>query len=241
MRRLLYLIPVTGFDAEEIGRRQGILNSFASEGTIVDVASVEGGPESVESFYDEYMAVPGTLKVVKKAAGEKYDAIIIGCYGDPGIQAAREIVDIPVIGPGESSMLIACLLGYSFSIVTILESVVAPLRELSIRLGVSSRLASIRAIGVPVLELASREGVMEHMIRTGQQAKEEDGADVLILGCMTMAFLDVSRELQGKLGIPVVNPVQSSLKIAETLVDMGLTHSRKAYRPYKECRNTALP
>ncbi len=226
MRRLLYLIPVTGFDAEEINRRQLALNSFASEGTTVDAACIEDGPRSVESFYDEYMAIPDTLRLVRKAAEEKYDAIIIGCYGDPGIQAAREIVNIPVIGPGESSMAIACLLGHSFSIATILESIVAPLRELSVRVGVSDKLASVRSVGIPVLELAEREDLMKHLIQAGRKAKEEDDADVLILGCMTMAFLDVSKELQDKLGIPVVNPAQSSVKMAETIVDMGLAYSK---------------
>ena len=230
MRRLLYLIPVTGFDAKEIDRRQLILNSFASGGTTVDVVSIEDGPKSIESFHDEYMAIPDTLRLVRKAGKEKYDAIIIGCYGDPGIQAAREIVDFPVIGPGESSMVIACLLGHSFSIVTILESMVAPLRELTIRVGVSDKLASIRSVGIPVLELARREDVVEDLIQAGRQAKEEDDADALILGCMTMAFLDASKELQEELCIPVVNPAQSSVKMAEALVDMGLTHSSKAYR-----------
>jgi len=233
MRRLLYLIPATGFDAKEIDRRRLILNSFASEGTTVDVCCIENGPMSVESFYDECMAIPDTLRLVRKASEEKYDAIIIGCYGDPGIQAAREIVATPVIGPGETSMVIACLLGCRFSILTILQSMVGPLRELSARVGVSDKLASIRSVGIPVLELARREDLMKRLIQAGRQAKEEDDADVLVLGCMTMAFLDVSRKLQDKLDIPVVNPAHSSVKMAETIVDMGLTHSSRAHRTFQ--------
>ena len=220
MPRLIYLIPVTGFDKAEIDRRHQILNSFATKETIVDVVSIKDGPASIESFYDEYMAIPNTLKLVEKAADEKYDAIIIGCYGDAGIQAAREIVDIPVIGPGESSMVIACLLGNSYSILTIMDSIVPVLRELANRVGVSSKLSSVRSIGIAVLELANRKDTLDCLVHTGRLAVEEDGAEVLILGCMSMAFLGFSVELRRKLGIPVVNPVQSSVKIAEILIDM---------------------
>jgi allantoin racemase len=221
MRRLIYLVPVTGFDKGELDRRRDILNSYATKGTVVDIASIKDGPASIESFYDECMAIPNTLRLVQKASDDKYDAIIIGCYGDAGIQAAREIVDTPVIGPGESSMVIACLLGHSYSILTVMESIVPLLRGLADRVGVSSKLASVRSIGIPVLELADRGDTLEHLVEVGRLAVDKDGADVLILGCMSMAFLGLSVELQRKLNIPVVNPVQSSVKIAETLVEMG--------------------
>ncbi len=164
------------------------------------------------------------------AARAGFDGIILGCYGDPGVDAARELLTIPIIGPGEASMLFAASLGHRFAIITILESVIHLLRRLARDVGVDSKVASIRAANIPVLELAARrEETYAQMLEAGRLARDVDGADTLVLGCMTMAFLSEHRRLAGTLGIPVVNPVQAALKLVEAHVAMGLTHSKRAF------------
>src|SRR5207245_6707666 len=87
------------------------------------------------------LSIPGTLVQVQEAARAGYAGAIIGCFGDPGLDAARELVEMPVVGPAEASMLMACTLGHRFSVISVLESVVPSLRHLAHRVGVSEKLA----------------------------------------------------------------------------------------------------
>lgn len=230
MAKILYAVPGVGLDKQELLRRRNILNSFATPPNIVEVEAVEQGPESIECFYDEYMSIPNTLKLVAKAERKGYSAAIIGCFGDPGIEAAREIASIPIIGPGETSMLFAATLGHRFSILTVLKNVFPTLKRIADGLGVSKKIASMKEVGLRVLELSSDvERTKRRLLEIGREAVEEDDADTLILGCMSEAFLRLDKELEEELRVPVVNPVAVSVKMAEALVAIQLTHSKKAY------------
>jgi allantoin racemase len=88
----------------------------------------------------------------------------------------------------------------------------------------------LRGIGLSVMELArDREACMRQIALAGRAAVDQDGADVLILGCMSMAFHDVAEDLQERLGVPVINPVAASLTMAEYLARNRLCHSKRAY------------
>jgi allantoin racemase len=142
----------------------------------------------------------------------------------------REMVKIPVVGPGETSMLVAAMLGHRFSIITVLDSVVPSLEKLARIIGVDGKLASVRAANIPVLDLRKDiETTKQRMVAESKKAMTENRADVIILGCMSMAFMGVSDEMQETLGIPVVNPAVVSLKVLEGLIAAGLTHSKRAY------------
>lgn len=67
------------------------------------------------------------------------------------------------------------------------------------------------------------------MVAAGHELVEHRGADTLVLGCMSMAFLDVTTGLEAELGVPVVNPARSALEVAEALVGSGLRHGKRAY------------
>jgi allantoin racemase len=141
--RILYLVPGVGLPPEELERRRQILNSFTSTGFIVDVEAVKEGPASIESYCDEYVCIPDTLRHAINAEKRGYDAIIIGCFGDPGIEAVREALRIPVIGPGETSFHIAAMLGYQFSVISILKNIVNPLKVLAKKLGLRNNLCQL--------------------------------------------------------------------------------------------------
>jgi allantoin racemase len=232
--RVLYILPGslsrTELGPREVDRRRAVLQRLAAPGTDVDIVDVPNGPSSIESAYEEYLSVPGTLVHVQDAARKGYAGAIIGCFGDPGLDAARELVEMPVVGPAEASMLLACTLGHRFSVVTVLESVVPSLRLLAHRVGVSEKLASVRAVDIPVLELAKdRERSINRMIALGRRAVAEDGADTLALGCMSMGFLEAHQIIASEVGVPVVNPVYAALKMLEALLGAGLRHSKRAY------------
>jgi allantoin racemase len=214
----------------EMVRRRDVLRRYANLGTEVEVHSIPHGPGSIESSYDAALVVPELLKVAPEAEGDGFDALIIGCFSDPGIDALREIVEMPIIGPGASAMHLAAQLGSRFSIISPLAGgggrIAARLRGLGLR----DKFASVRGIAMSVLDLAQQpEATLERIATTGRCMAEEDGADVLVLGCMSMAFLDITEALQKRLGMPVVNPVMAALKTAEMLVAMHLSHSKSAY------------
>jgi len=232
--KIVYVVPgvmsQTELGSEELERRRGFLQERAGNDVRVEITDVEQGPSSIESVYEEYLSVPETVKKVVQAEDEGFDGIIVGCYGDPGIDAMREMVTIPVVGPGETSMLVGAMLGHRFSIITVLDTVVPPLEKLARIVGVERKLASVRAADIPVLELKKDiQATKKRMMAESEKAMTEDRADVIILGCMSMAFMGVSDEMQADLGIPVVNPAIVSLKVLEGLITAGLSHSKKAY------------
>jgi allantoin racemase len=223
----------TDLGAEELTRRKKFLQSHAQKHTFVDITDIEGGPPSIESAYEEYLSVPETVQKAVQAEKEGFDGVILGCFGDPGLAALREMVDIPVVGPGETAMHVASMLGSRFSIVTVLNSVVPSLERLARASGMEHRLASVRSVGIPVLELTHNiDATADRMMEESQIALKEDKADVIVLGCMSMAFMGVSDRMRKSLGVPVVNPVLASLTVLEGLVRCGLSTEEKMKRLY---------
>lgn len=234
--RIAYVVPGPmskgPMGAAEVKRREGLLNDWAFEGTAVDVRDVPTGPTSIESAYEEALSIPATLDMIMQIEKEGYDAAIIGCFGDPGLEAARELVSMPVVGPCESSMLLAATLGHKFSVLTIFDSLIAGQEYLAVKAGVREKLASVRATGIPVLDLMKDvRTTKKRLIDVATACVEQDRADSIIYGCMTMSFLDLADEISASVGIPSVNAGKAALKQAETLVSMNLAHSRTAFAP----------
>lgn len=232
--RILYIIPgpmhLTELGVTEMKRREGKLRDWAFQGTQVDLVAVDRGPASIESMFEEYLSIQPTAEKVKEAEANGYDAAIIGCFGDPGLDGLREISDMLVVGPARASIALATTLGHRFSFVTVTETIVPGLRRLAWESGALDSMASVRFIDTPVIELnKNHAAAVGKMIEEGRKAVKEDRADVLVLGCMSMGFLDVAEEMSRELGVPVVNPSKAALKVAEATVAMGLKHSRRAY------------
>lgn len=232
--KIVYAIPGPmsrgPMGAAEMRRREKLLNGWAFAGTQVSVRDTPTGPSSIESAYEEALCVPAGLDLIKSVAEEGADAVIIGCAGDPGLEAARELVSIPVIGPGEASVLLAASLGHRFSVVGVFDGMGATYRLQAFKAGCLDKYASMRASNVAVLDLMNdREKSLSRIIAAGRQAIEQDGADTLILGCMTMSFLGVEEAVSAELGVPVINAGRAALKHAEMLAGMGISHSRRAY------------
>jgi len=228
--KIVYLV-LGPMDQKEVSRRGALLKRWASPGVEVDIHCVSQGPLSIESQLEEYLSIPAAAKEIFKLEKEGYHAAILGCAGDPGLYAMREITtQMPVIGPGETSMHIAAMLGHRFTVLSPLENANAGFYELAHRTGVTAKLASVRAIHVAVLDLlGNKSAALEKIIHEGKGAIREDRADTLILGCMSMGFLDIAEEVQESLKIPVVNPSKAALRMAETWVGSGLSHSKKAF------------
>jgi len=195
--------------------------------TLLTVVRVEDAPPAIETDVDAAQAVPGVLRLVRKANEEGYDVVIIACFSDPGLGAAREISKILVLGIQETSLHIAGMLGHRFTVLTPLPHRV-PKKERDVRgLGLGEALASVRALGLTVTETeAEPERTKARILDVARAAVEEDGAEVLVLGCAGMA--GYASEIEKKLGIVVIDPVTVTFKVAEGLAEMGLRHSKRA-------------
>jgi allantoin racemase len=208
--------------------REAALQAFVSPGVTVEARPADHGPASIESLWEEYLSVPGFMEKAIELEREGFDAIVHGCFADPGVDAGRELVSIPVLGSGATSMLVAANLGHRFSIITVLENVVRPLENLARLTGIEPKLASVRQIGIPVLELNSNpDATFARLIAMSHRVIEEDRADVLVLGCGTLSFR--AAELQEAVGVPVINPLRVTLQMAELLIASGLSHSKRSY------------
>lgn len=215
---------------EEVERRRGFLQAHATGSTRVEVHPTAAGYPSIESERDVVAVSPYIVAGLQRAAAEGASAGIVGCFSDPALDAVRETVRMPVVGPGQSSVMLALQLGERFSILSPLDS--GAKRQLP-RLraqGVTERLASVRGVGVSVVDFARRANdAMDRIVAVARRCIDEDGADVLVLGCMSMAFMGIERTLSDRLGAPVVSPVLAALKTAEAMLDMGLTHARTTW------------
>jgi allantoin racemase len=233
MAHILYQIPgdmsAGPLGPAEIVRRRTLLEGWAAADTVVEVADSPGGPLSIESHAEEAACVAPTIAALRRRA-QTPDAIIVGCFSDPGLAALRELFDCPVVGPFEASFHLAAQLGARVGVVTILESVVPMLDRLAWGMGLAVRYAGTAAIDIPVLELKDDSArVAARVVEAGRDLVARRDADVLVLGCMSLSFLGVAEHARKQLGVPVVNPAMCALKTAESLVAQRLLPSRRTY------------
>lgn len=232
--RLLYQMVTAKQNTElgmaEIERRQAFARAFLGSDTTVDFAVPRQGPASVETRADAAVTVPALLEAVVQAEKDGYDAVIISCFSDPGLDACREMVSIPVTASAQASMHIAAQLGSRFTVISPGRQPTSRGDDNPRKYGLWDKFASVRRSGLSVMDLARDRGkTLEELAKVGMQAVEEDRCDVIILGCMSMAFHGIEHELSQRIGVPVVNPVPASLMTAELFVRCGLRHSLYSY------------
>jgi allantoin racemase len=235
--RIKVIMPITSDIFNEEIREE--VKYYASDTTEVGVTSLDYGPASIECEYDEALCVPDFLQKAKEAEEDGYDGVISDCFGDPGVKPARELLDIPVVGACESSMLFASSLAKSFSVVTVLPNVVPMIENISKTLGVNGNLVSVRYVNIPVLEVQDKEKLKRGLYDEMVKAIKQDNAHALILGCT--GFMGVAAELQARLkengyDVPVIDPVFAATRMLESFISMGVKQSRLTYMtpPSKE-------
>jgi allantoin racemase len=211
--------------------------SAAGPGTEVSVVTLDWGTPSVEGHVAETLVAPDIIAKTIEAERAGVDAVVVDCMGDPGVQACREAVDIPVVGPAEACMHLAAILGHRFSVLTVVDSLIPVVENQALRYGVAPKLASVRAFNIPVLDLASdADATFGAVMAVAEAAVREDGAHVLIPSCTGLAGFAprIQAELARRgLEVPVLDPPPVAMKLAESLVSLGHAHSRRTYgRPF---------
>src|SRR6266403_213606 len=177
----------------------------AAPGTRIVAVNPPVGPESIEGFYDDALAVPGLLAEIAKGEAHGVAAHVIACFDDTGLDAARALAVAPVVGIGEAAFHAASLV--------------------ALRYGLAARCARVRAADVPVLALEERRSdACERIDAQIAAAKADDGAEAIVLGCAGMA--DLAAELTARHGLPVVDGVAAAVALVEMLVRLGLRTSK---------------
>jgi allantoin racemase len=206
----------------------------AGPGTELSTVSLLHYPPTVESRTDQAMAAPGVIARAIEAQRDGCDAIVIDCMDDPGLQPAREVVSIPVVGSAQASVHIASMLGHRFSIIGTAERDAPSFEDMVRCYRLEARLASVRWLGIPVRELEDAQRVYPEFLRASTEAVG-DGAHVIVPGCTLLtgygARLVEDLAGQGSPGVTVVDPIRCAVRVAEALVALELTHSKRSY-PY---------
>jgi allantoin racemase len=222
--RIFILNPVSTSTWNQITEKA--LKQVACSDTKLTIANLDDGPKSIESDLDVVLAAPHVVEKVVEAEDKGYDAVVINCFDDPGLEAAREKTSILVLGIGETSIIAALHLGYKFAVISTGEKSRASYDLKALKLGVRDRLAYASGIPVHVLELRSdEEKTRQLLLDEARRAVEQYYAEVVVLGCGGM--IGLAEWLSEKLKVPVIDPTITTFKIAEALASIGLKHSRK--------------
>ncbi|WP_432473956.1 aspartate/glutamate racemase family protein [Amphritea sp. HPY] len=196
---------------------------IASSNTDIVATNPRSGPVSIESHYDEAISAVGVVEEVR--SDKTADAFIVACFGDPGLMAARELTQSPVIGIAEAAFHMATLISTRFSIVTTLGRTGIIAEHLLQSYGFSHHCRKIRAAEIPVLDLEDNGDLaLDRIVEECLRAKEEDGIGAIVLGCGGMA--DLTEQISERVGLPIVEGVTAAVKLAESLVSLGLKTSK---------------
>lgn len=207
---------------EKIGRAA---RQVAAQGTEILAVSSQMGPVSIEGHYDDAVSVLGLLEEVRKGESEGVDGYVIACFGDPGLLAAREVAQGPVLGIAEAAMHAAAFVATGFSVVTTLARTKVIARHLVQSYGMTPFCRNIRAVELAVLDLEDESSDARRLITSEcRRAVVEDEAGAIVLGCAGMA--DLAFDISNAIGVPVVEGVTAAVKLVEALVGLGLRTSK---------------
>ena len=222
--KLLLLNPNTS-TAMTVGMTDAA-RAVAAPGTVVVGRQPSFGPASIESHFDDVFGAAGVAEQVRLARGEGFDAVVIACFGDPGLDAARELTTAPVLGIAEAAFHAASFVATGFSVVTTMTRTCIMAEHLVVRYGFERRCRGIHGTDIPVLALETcGEDTIAQIESAARLALQRDRSGAIVLGCGGMAAL--CRTLQQRLGVPVIDGVSAAVKLAEALVGLGLKTEKR--------------
>ncbi len=193
-------------------------------GFTIECLTLAEGPPGIETERHVAEVAPPLCRLVE-GRNEKAAAFVIACFSDPGLHAVREVTTRPVLGIAECGLLTALTLGERIGIVSILAASVPRHRRMVRALGIESRLAGDRPLGLGVGELPAEEMALGRLVEVGERLRDQNGADVLVLGCAGMARYRA--RLEEALALPVVDPTQAAVAMAISAVRLGYGESHR--------------
>lgn len=194
---------------------QGIDHALAplrlTGGPEITCHTLHEGPPGIQSEADIMRVMPLLAEFI---AAHRTDsaAFVIACFSDPGLAMAREATRLPVLGIGECAMLSALTRGHQIGVIAIQPTSIDRHRRNWGAMGITARLAGERALGLDVAALSDECQTWERLLDTGRRLRDEDQADVLILGCAGMPHY--RHRLSEALEIPVIEPCLAATGMA---------------------------
>ncbi|PEG35717.1 hypothetical protein CQY20_21015 [Mycolicibacterium agri] len=220
------------YPPEERKRREDAVRAAAPYGQPVEFLEIEGSVyKKGLTQYHRAVIAPLVARAALQAQRAGYSAVVPYGTLDLGIDEARHVVDIPVMGPGRTSTHIALTLGSRVSVLCYDQPHVVMFRKLLPSWGVTEGVTSIRPVDVPITEMASRtDELRKRFVEQSQRAIEDEGAEIILpLGMTMVPVLMSAASLSDEIGVPVVDPIASTLAVAAFLGSGGYTNSRVAY------------
>lgn len=196
------------------------INPLRRFGTPIRCLTLAEGPLGIESQKQADLTITPMLDLA--AAQTDAAGYVIACFGDPGLYALRDQTPLPVVGIQQAAVMTALTLGQRFGVIAILPNSIPRHMRAFGAMGVLDRLAGDRALGLTVADLADESHTLPAMIATGCKLREEDGANVLIMGCAGMARY--REALETATGLPVVEPCQAAVSMALGHIALKLSH-----------------
>ncbi|MBB3039497.1 aspartate/glutamate racemase family protein [Hoyosella altamirensis] len=225
MKILVVNVNTTDAMTSLIGARAA---SAAAKGTEIVPLTPFFGAESVEGNFESYLAAVAVMDRVvayREKCGDDFHAVILAGFGEHGREGLQELLDVPVLDITEAAAHVACLVGRTYSVITTLDRTVPLIEGRLLLAGLHTQCASVRASGLSVLELdKSPDLAIDSIVTQATHAVELDGAEVIILGCGGMTGLDEA--VREATSVPVVDGVAAAVKLAESLVSLGLSTSK---------------
>lgn len=226
--RIAIIMATSGVDEAGMEDRRRYLQDVVSPSTEIVMVPTAGTPASIESAVEMDRAAVEIARRVVDVERAGFDAAVIWCGDDPGLEAAREQVAMPVVGPLSASLALATQIGERFSVITSRGSERAVHRRARL-MQVAPMLVSVEVVDVAVLDIRAHAGRVRARVAEAAEAARGKGADCCILGCMAM--YGMARLVTGEVGMPIIDPGEAAVRTAESLVLMGLSHAKTAY-PY---------
>jgi Asp/Glu/hydantoin racemase len=199
----------------------------------VEIRNITEGHPDIESRTNWLQNGMPVVELAQSIANDGFDGIWLTDFDMCGVEAAREVIDIPIIGGFPASAFAALMLSQRFSIITILQSTLAMQRGHPQTYGIQDTFASIRAIDCPVAQLDNVDVVVVRTFEAALKAIKDDGAQAILLGCT--GFVDVASRVSTLLGealgayVPVIDPNQAGFSFLVSLVRMKVRPSRLTY------------
>lgn len=231
MRILVLNVNTSQTMTEEIA---AAARAAAAPGTEIVALAPLFGAAAVDSAAESYLAAVGALDVAVRlldAGTFDFDAVVLAGFGEHGKDALQELLTVPVLDIAESAAHVAQLVGRRFSVVTTLARSIPAIEDRLLLAGLAAHCVSVRACGLSTADVdADPAGAVEVIVAEAQRAIEQDGADVICLGCAGMA--GVTGAISARLGVPAIDGVAAAVALAQALVGLGLTTSTVgAYAP----------
>jgi allantoin racemase len=221
MRLLVLNANTSSFVTDKVA---AAARAAAAEGTEIVAVTADCGARIIATRTELAIAGHATVDLLARHAGG-CDAVVIAVSYDVALAAAREMLDVPVVGITEAALLTACMLGGRIGVVVWGARVLPIYQELIASYGLSGRIAGWRALESAAPYAAGDQSAADALaIAAAQELIARDGAEVIVLTGAVMA--GVPQRLQDRIDVPVLDGVSCAVRQAELLVRSRLPKAR---------------